>query len=124
MDTVCSGYVDCENSQIDPFVNLHKLTMKRRKGLTDQFGNAVLDLLIHACKAFLPVPSVSASDCQNVGLSDITVGLHEVFQFLASEFAQQHLLLDIRRDLGIRHYQFREYGMRSSAFLASDAENT
>ncbi len=123
-ESLYSGYVDREIGQIDSAANLHKLTMKGRKGTLDQVGNTGLQIHSHGQQPLFPVSSVPASDGQNVGFRDITVGLHERFQFRAAQRIKQHPLLQICRDLGIRNYDFRENGMCTAAFPAFDAENT
>ena len=97
--------------------------MKGRKGTLDQVGNIGLQIHSHGQQPLFPVSSVPASDGQNVGFRDITVGLHERFQVRAAQRIKQHPLLQIRRNLGLRNYDFRENGMCTAAFLASDAHN-
>ena len=97
--------------------------MKDRKGTLDQVSDIVLKLSPHTQQPFLPISSVPASDGQNVGFRDIAVVLHERFQFWTAQWIKQHPLLEIRRNLGIRNYDFRKNGMCTAAFPASDTQN-
>ena len=116
--------MDGENSQIDSATNLHKLAMKDRKGTLDQIDDTIPDIHAHGQQPFLPISSVPASYSQDIGFRDITVGLHERFQFRTAQWIKQHPLLEIRRNLGIRDYQFRKNSMSPAALSAFDTENT
>ena len=97
--------------------------MKYRKGTPDQVSDTIPNRHAHAQQPFFPVSSVPASDSQDIGLRDIIVFLHEQFHFGTAQRIKQHPLLQICRNLGIRNDDFRENGMCTAAFLASDAQN-
>ena len=97
--------------------------MKERKGTLDQVSNAGLQTHPHRQQPFFPVPSVPASDSQDIGLRDIIVFLHEQFHFGTAQRIKQHPLLQICRNLGIRNYDFRENCVCPATFPAFDSEN-
>ena len=97
--------------------------MEEGKSIPDEIDNIVLERLSHCQQTFLPVLSVSASDGQNTGFSDIAVFSHECLQFRTSQRIKKHILLQVGWDLRIRNYQFRKDGMSPAAFLAFNPKN-